>query len=431
MKLPVDKKHAAIAGHAFLVIVLSAACILCMMHLGAVKGWLKNVLNILSPFILGAVIAYILNPVLKASERLLNLISRGKMSRRVKRSLGLLMSYIFAFVVLGILVWIILPQIIESITNLIPQVYNWFKAFPTILNDLAIKYDLDLEMLTQTETLTKILGKLETYITNLISDLTSLIPQVFQLTTSVIGQFLDIIIGVIVSIYLLSSKELFYAHVKKFCYAILPGKVVDKLIEITHTSNYIFNGFIVGKIIDSAIIGVICYIVMTLFKWPYATLISVIIGITNIIPYFGPFIGAIPSILLLLIIDPYAAIKFTVFIIILQQVDGNIIGPKILGDTTGLSAFWVVFSITLFSALMGPVGMIIGVPTFAVIYALVREFSEWRLQRKKLATATSSYASPDNPIIQKAKSPPHTVPLTEAEMAPHEAEEKKPDQPEK
>ena len=193
--------------------------------------------------------------------------------------------------------------------------------------------------------------------------------------------------------------------------------------------NRIFSGFIIGKIIDSAIIGVICYIVMTLFKWPYATLISVIIGITNIIPYFGPFIGAIPSILLLLIIDPYAAIKFTVFIIILQQVDGNIIGPKILGDTTGLSAFWVVFSITLFSALMGPVGMIIGVPTFAVIYALVREFSEWMLQRKKLATATSSYASPDNPIISKAKSPPHTIPLTEAEMAPHEAEAKKPEQP--
>ena len=213
--------------------------------------------------------------------------------------------------------------------------------------------------------------------------------------------------GIILSVYLLASKELFYAHAKKLGYALFPKRVMDKLLEITHTSNNIFTGFIVGKIVDSTIIGVLCFIVMALFNWPYAMLISVIVGVTNVIPYFGPFIGAIPSILLLLIIDPRTAVMFGIFILILQQLDGNIIGPKILGDSTGLSAFWVVFSITLFSAIMGPIGMLIGVPTFAVIYSLIRDFAEWRLKTKNMATATDDYASPEHAIIHKDASPPH------------------------
>lgn len=420
MKLPYDKKYATIAGYAFLVVVISATCILCIMHYRSVMSAFGALIGILSPFIFGAVVAYILNPVLKTIERFLQWATQDNMGRRARRTIGILGTYLFAFAILSALIGIIIPQIIESITNLVPQIVAWLNTLPTVINDLALKYNLDLEMLTQAETLTMITKNLQENISSLVSDITSLIPKVFQLTTSFVGKILNVLIGIIVSIYLLSSKELFYAHIKKIGYALLPVRTVDKLIEITHTSNEIFSGFIVGKIVDSAIIGVICFIVMTLFKWPYALLISVIIGITNVIPYFGPFIGAIPSILLLLIIDPYTAIKFTVFIVILQQIDGNIIGPKILGDTTGLSAFWVVFSITLFSALLGPIGMIIGVPTFAVIYSLTREFSEWLLHRKRMATATDSYASADHPIIRKEKSPPHPRPLTENEMVPHE-----------
>ena len=406
-KLPLSRRYLTISFYAFLVVIVSALCILAVTNYTTVLNIIKNLLSILTPFIWGGCLAYILNPVLKTCERILNAIFKDRLSRRARRTIGMLMTYIFAIALLAVLLQIILPQIIDSIKNLIPQITAWINTLPVILNDLATRYQLDINQLTQTQTITMIWNNIQTTITGFISDLTTLIPQLFQLTTSLVGSLLNVLIGIILSVYLLASKELFYAHAKKLGYALFPKRVMDKLLEITHTSNNIFTGFIVGKIVDSTIIGVLCFIVMALFNWPYAMLISVIVGVTNVIPYFGPFIGAIPSILLLLIIDPRTAVMFGIFILILQQLDGNIIGPKILGDSTGLSAFWVVFSITLFSAIMGPIGMLIGVPTFAVIYSLIRDFAEWRLKTKNMATATDDYASPEHTIIHKDASPPH------------------------
>ena len=406
-KLPLSRRYLTISFYAFLVVIVSALCILAVTNYTTVLNIIKNLLSILTPFIWGGCLAYILNPVLKTCERILNAIFKDRLSRRARRTIGMLLTYIFAIALLAVLLQIILPQIIDSIKNLIPQITAWINTLPVILNDLATRYQLDINQLTQTQTITMIWNNIQTTITGFISDLTTLIPQLFQLTTSLVGSLLNVLIGIILSVYLLASKELFYAHAKKLGYALFPKRVMDKLLEITHTSNNIFTGFIVGKIVDSTIIGVLCFIVMALFNWPYAMLISVIVGVTNVIPYFGPFIGAIPSILLLLIIDPRTAVMFGSFILILQQLDGNIIGPKILGDSTGLSAFWVVFSITLFSAIMGPIGMLIGVPTFAVIYSLIRDFAEWRLKTKNMATATDDYASPEHAIIHKDASPPH------------------------
>lgn len=406
-KLPLSRRYLTISFYAFLVVIVSALCILAVTNYTTVLNIIKNLLSILTPFIWGGCLAYILNPVLKTCERILNAIFKDRLSRRARRTIGMLLTYIFAIALLAVLLQIILPQIIDSIKNLIPQITAWINTLPVILNDLATRYQLDINQLTQTQTITMIWNNIQTTITGFISDLTTLIPQLFQLTTSLVGSLLNILIGIILSVYLLASKELFYAHAKKLGYALFPKRVMDKLLDITHTSNNIFTGFIVGKIVDSTIIGVLCFIVMALFNWPYAMLISVIVGVTNVIPYFGPFIGAIPSILLLLIIDPRTAVMFGIFILILQQLDGNIIGPKILGDSTGLSAFWVVFSITLFSAIMGPIGMLIGVPTFAVIYSLIRDFAEWRLKTKNMATATDDYASPEHAIIHKDASPPH------------------------
>ena len=406
-KLPLSRRYLTISFYAFLVVIVSALCILAVTNYTTVLNIIKNLLSILTPFIWGGCLAYILNPVLKTCERILNAIFKDRLNRRVRRTIGMLLTYIFAIALLAVLLQIILPQIIGSIKNLIPQITAWINTLPVILNDLATRYQLDINQLTQTQTITMIWNNIQTTITGFISDLTTLIPQLFQLTTSLVGSLLNVLIGIILSVYLLASKELFYAHAKKLGYALFPKRVMDKLLEITHTSNNIFTGFIVGKIVDSTIIGVLCFIVMALFNWPYAMLISVIVGVTNVIPYFGPFIGAIPSILLLLIIDPRTAVMFGIFILILQQLDGNIIGPKILGDSTGLSAFWVVFSITLFSAIMGPIGMLIGVPTFAVIYSLIRDFAEWRLKTKNMATATDDYASPEHAIIHKDASPPH------------------------
>ena len=183
-------------------------------------------------------------------------------------------------------------------------------------------------------------------------------------------------------------------------------------LNLTHDSNAIFCGFISGKILDSAIIGVLCFIGCSVLQMPYTVLVSFIVGVTNVIPYFGPFIGAIPSIFIIMIADPLKSLVFAVFVLILQQLDGNIIGPKILGDSTGLSAFWVIFAVTFFGGLFGFVGMLIGVPTFAVIYALVRNFAEFKLGKKGLKTQTPDFASQENPIFQKVR-------YHRSEQAPH------------
>ena len=237
----------------------------------------------------------------------------------------------------------------------------------------------------------------------LSQSLTGIINATINTTISITSTVVNVFVGIVISIYLWVSKETFFAQIKKFLYAFCPDRFVERMVRLVHSSNKIFSGFVIGKILDSLIIGILCYIGMRLIGIPYALLISVLVGVTNVIPYFGPFIGAIPSILLLLLIDPLEALWFAIFVTVLQQVDGNIIGPKILGDSTGLSAFWVIFAVTFFGGLFGFAGMLIGVPLFAVLYALVKEASENRLVKKDKPLATSSYASEENPLILSEK----------------------------
>jgi len=173
---------------------------------------------------------------------------------------------------------------------------------------------------------------------------------------------------------------------------------VKKLISITHTSNRIFTGFISGKILDSLIIGVLCFIGMSIFNLPMAMLVSVIVGVTNVIPYFGPFIGAIPGALIVFLVDPIKAFWFMLFILALQQFDGNILGPYILGDSIGLPAFWVIFAILVFGSIFGVLGMFIGVPTFAVIYSIIKMWIESRLEKKGMPLSLHEYASEEHPL---------------------------------
>ena len=208
---------------------------------------------------------------------------------------------------------------------------------------------------------------------------------------SILRQFWNFIIGFIISIYLIASKELYAAQAKKIVYAFLPLETANRLISNVRFAHKTFGGFFVGKILDSIIIGIICFVIINFLNMPFSVLISVIIGVTNIIPFFGPFLGAIPSILLILFIDPMQALYFLIFVIILQQVDGNIIGPKILGSSTGLSSFWVIFSITLFGGMFGIFGMIIGVPVFAVIFAFFKSLVEFRLTNRNLHPETNKY----------------------------------------
>ena len=206
-----------------------------------------------------------------------------------------------------------------------------------------------------------------------------------------VSEILSFLIGLIVSIYILFSKETFSAQSKKIVYAVFRTDHANMILHLTKKSNEIFGGFIIGKIIDSLIIGVLCFFGLTILKMPYILLISVIVGVTNVIPFFGPYIGAIPSTILILLNNPIKGVYFLIFILVLQQLDGNVIGPKILGNSTGLSAFWVVFSILIGGGLFGFVGMIMGVPTFAVIYYIITMLINHLLEKKKLPLLTSQY----------------------------------------
>ena len=256
--------------------------------------------------------------------------------------------------------------------------------------------------------------------TNLAGSLTNGVINVVNVVT-------NLIVGLVVSIYVLSSKEHFFAQTKKVTYAIFSIRTTNALLRITRRADRVFGKFVKGKLIEALIIGLLCFVGMSIFGMPFATLISVIIGVTNIVPFFGPIVGAVFSCILILLVDPLSAVYFAIFILILQQFDGNVIGPKILGDSTGLSSFWVIFSIMIFGGLFGFTGMIIGVPTFALIYSLVAEMVSERLKRNDMPSDTADYEKIDHITLQdeiiyrkpdgeEPKEPPKEEPPAEQEQ---------------
>ena len=227
--------------------------------------------------------------------------------------------------------------------------------------------------------------------TDLLSQTNILMSNLTSGVINIVNEVMNVLIGIIVSVYVLFSKEKFNAQAKKAVYALMTPPHANLTLHIVTKSNQIFGGFMIGKVIDSMIIGVLCYIGTAILKMPYALLVSVIVGVTNVIPFFGPYIGAIPCIILIGLADPLKGLYFAIFILLLQQLDGNVIGPKILGDSTGLSAFWVIFSILLGGGLFGFIGMVMGVPTFAVIYYIVEMLINYKLEKRNLPTRTQCY----------------------------------------
>ena len=212
---------------------------------------------------------------------------------------------------------------------------------------------------------------------------------------NVVRAIFNVIIGFIVSVYVLMTKEKFIGQAKKIIYAIFRPRYGNVVMEVGRKADEVFGGFFIGKIIDSLIIGCICFVSLAILRMPYVALVSVIVGVTNIIPFFGPYIGAIPSAILIFLVDPMKGIYFIIFIIVLQQVDGNVIGPKILGNTTGLSPFWVIFAILLFGGSFGVIGMLFGVPIFAVLYYIIKRVVEHVLKRRHLPEKTDEYIELD------------------------------------
>ena len=355
---------------------------------------ISKLTGILMPFIYGAVIAYLLKPVCNCVEDFLRRLLPEKMGTAANM-LAVTVSLLFGILVVYALIMMIVPQLITSVTTLYYTARN-------NLNDF-VDWASHQEIVASNQ---KLLDFIETSYDNLQDMLdnivrTKLVPSMQSLLSgaalgvmSFVTFLKNIIIGVIVSVYLLASRKKFGQQCK------MKPRWADIILEEILYADKMFGGFINGKILDSAIIGVLCYIACLIFKFPSALLVSVIIGVTNVIPFFGPFIGAIPATLLILIQNPIKALWFVLFVLVLQQVDGNIIGPKILGNTTGLSSFWVLFAILLFGGLWGFVGMIIGVPLFAVIYDVLKKFVFHGLRRNEemelVTTYHDNFGDPDD-----------------------------------
>ncbi len=400
-----DKKYLNWGITAFLVISASICFYYLLFHSSKLWDGFFFVFNIIMPVVDGFVLAYLLAPGLNHIERKflypafssITHTERKNLSTKTKkriRKLGILITLFLVSIFLYCFFSVVIRQLVDSIRSIIQQ----FPYYIQNLNEWIVSIfdsNRDLEK-TVTELLNRYSPKLETWVTS------DLIPQanavVRTVSTGLIGNVIGIakalwnlLIGFIISIYLLDGKETFAGQGKKIIYSLFNTETANVFVSNIRFIHKTFIGFVSGKIVDSIIIGIICYFGTNLMGTPYPVLISVIIGVTNVIPFFGPYMGAIPSAILILMVDPTQCLYFIIFILVLQQFDGNILGPKILGDSTGLNSFWVIFSITFFGGLFGILGMVIGVPVFAVIYAGIKAITHRRLEEKNLPVSTEKY----------------------------------------
>ena len=361
-------------SHVQLLIVLIVAILFYvgLNHFSVVTVRINQFMGVLSPFIVGFAIAYLLNTPMCFFERKLF------PNHRFKRALSILLVYVLAFAVVAILLGLIVPQVVQSVKDLAGNMQTYLTSLDQLVQDLTEQFDLDADAIND------MFGNFQNMISNMTAKAAEALPQLLDVGFAIGSGVISGITALISSIYMLAGKDRLVPQLKKLLYATVSKRRSDWLLGVCGQANRVFVGFINGKIIDSAIIGVLCFILCAIFQIPYPMLVSVTVGVTNVIPFFGPIIGAIPCLFILVIVDPWAALRFFALVIGLQQFDGNILGPKILGDSTGLSAIWVLISIVTCGGLFGFPGMILGVPTFAVLYALVREWVNKRLKAKKI-----------------------------------------------
>ena len=389
-KIEWNNKYTTIAVYVFLVV---AACVLfgaAVQNFQMIWGFFCKIVKYLLPFIYGFVLAYILSPLVRRLEKPLK--EKTSLSPRTRRSFAMAGSYLLVIIAISTFGMVVLPVLVESAGQLIGNVSFYTGRINELINQL-IAYIPD-------EAISKEVQAAITQLFGLIYDfVASFLTQAVSVATRVASSVIEVVMGIIISVYMLSDKEKLIAQMKKILSAFLPTRAMEEILRVAHDSNQKFSGFITGKIIDSTIIGILCAVGMLIFQMPFVALVSLIVGITNVIPYFGPFIGAIPGVILVLIGgDITKAVLFAAFILGLQQFDGNILGPAILGQSTGLSAMWVVFAILLFGGLYGFVGMIIGVPLLAVIFGVLRSIIDAILRKKGMSTDSRDYASDQHPV---------------------------------
>ena len=385
MKFDWNKKYTTIALYSVIVIASGIMLYLGLTKFTKLSELFNTFIAIIRPFIIGFSLAYLFNFMLAFYEDkiILNIAKKG-ISHRKMRTLSLLMTYFTVCILVYLFIEFILPEVAASLSSIITD-------FPRIVNKLYLYTD---SLISSIE----ISGPAKEFVTAKIEEIgkqlmefaTNLMPYLANTLLMVLKSIWNLVLGII-SVYVLADKESFYAMCKKFIRAVFSTSAGDYILYVTDLSNDMFGKFIVGKIIDSTIIGAIAFIVLYIVKMPYLILITFIIGVTNIIPFFGPFIGAVPSIILVLFVSPIKALWLTIIIFIIQQLDGNVIGPKILGGSLGISSFWILFSLLLAGKFFGLIGMVLGVPLFAVIHTLAGETINDKLVKKGLPTSKEEY----------------------------------------
>lgn len=406
MKFRINNKYVKWGLTAFFVIASGIFFYYLIFHITDIIKNCRALLNVIMPIIFGLVIAYLLTPILNTVEkRILNPICEllkwkdSEKRRKFVRAIGILLTSVLVIFLMYALIAMLVSQIMPSIQTIVNNFDGYIGNLSGWLNKLLEdNQDLKNFVIPQFNRLSE---EVETWLAdtaNLLVKSSEVLKTVSLSILSFLRVTWNFIIGFIISIYVLASKEVFAAQAKKAVYAVFETDMANTFLQSMRFVHKTFIGFISGKVLDSAIIGVLCFLGTSILHTPYAVLVSVIVGVTNVIPFFGPYLGAIPSAFLILIVDlnhPLNCVYFVIFILILQQLDGNVIGPKILGESTGLSGFWVIFAITFFGGLFGVLGMIVGVPIFAVFYAAVKSIVNHALRKKEMPLDTGVYYNVD------------------------------------
>lgn len=403
MKFKINNKYFRWGLTAFLVIAAGITFYYFMFHSSNIRSGVNTIVDILMPVVVGMAIAYLLTPLLNFIEDkfLFPLcrkckIKESKRSNSLVRGISILVTAFLFIALIYMIFAMLISQIVPSVQNIVSNFDNYTTNFTKWLNQTLEDNPETGAYLVKT--VDKYSDELEKWITDILPNTVDVIKTVSLSVIGVFSVLWDFVIGFIISIYVLASKERFAGQAKKIAYALFEQDTANTVIRNFRFTHQTFIGFLGGKIVDSIIIGLLCFIGTSIMQTPYAALVSVIIGVTNIIPFFGPFFGGVPSAVLVFVVDPMHPLNcvyFIIFILVLQQFDGNILGPKILGSSTGLTGFWVIFSITFFGGLFGVVGMIVGVPIFAVIYAGIRSAVNMSLTKKNMPIEGKKYEELD------------------------------------
>lgn len=383
-------------------IVLFAAISIFFMYLRAdgISEIMTNFKESISSMIYGVVIAYLLNPIMKYFQKkmkplFIRIFKDARKAQRFLKYTSITVAMIVGVLVIAVLGFLIIPELYNTVLTMINEmpetidntkkwVDNFIENTPFIsenFESISQAAEVSIDYITDWIS-TDFLSSINKYLGNIVNGIVSIVNVV-----------IDIFIGLVVAVYALNEKEKFVGQSKKIVYAIFPPKFANEIVDVAMYGHRTLGGFVSGRLLDSLIVGIICFISLTVMDMPYIMLVSVLVGVTNIVPFFGPFIGAIPSIILITIAEPIKGVYFSIFIIVLQQIDGNIIGPKILGNTIGISEFWVTFALLWGGGLFGFAGMLLGVPVFAIIYYILSKIINYLLDGKGMSTDTDDYIS--------------------------------------